>query len=134
MRLKNFTLQPFVEHTNVAGFYNNVSALRGLQHSARMKFISLINHYCRPVRIFNIAMLLSLKSLGLVKRDLMTTIRQRFNNAAIVASSAVPIRRDETGTKERNLEPFNCRHERISLEIILSRSFSCIRSQLNPTF
>ena len=57
----------------------------------RSIFVVRINNHARPVRILNIAVLLSLVRIRLVNSDAVAAIVQRFDQTAVISRRAIPV-------------------------------------------
>ncbi len=61
-----------------------------------------INDDPGPVRVRNVAMTLTVVGVGLVERDAVPAGRQSLQDAAVIRGGAVPVRRDEARSEERD--------------------------------
>jgi len=85
-----------IEDADTARLDQEIGVARLFESSADTFFGRWIDNDARPIRIGNVAMLLPVECIGLVKGDAMSVGGERLQYAAIVGGGAVPIRRDKT--------------------------------------
>ena len=108
-QLDHRALEQIVKNADAAGLDDHIAAARRFNHRERIALaLSRIDYDLRPIRIGYVSVLLPLVCVGLVKSDLMASFAQRSNDAAIVSSRAVPVRRDKARSEKADVQ--SCFH------------------------
>lgn len=92
---KHLVKQQIVFETDAACLDDNIglgrSAADGLQRADR----AFVDHDLAPVRRIHVAVLLPIIDIGFVEGNVISPLRQRPQQAAIIGGSAIPIGGDE---------------------------------------
>ena len=94
LKIQNCLLQKHVVDAHAAGLDDQVSIARLLHCRDDTRFgFWRINAHLRPVRIGNVAVLLTLVGVGFEERDVVAALMQRADKPTIIRGSSIPIGR-----------------------------------------
>ncbi len=103
LEFEHFALQQRIENPHATRLDDDIGIARPRQGIPQRRFVGRINDDPSPLWRFDITMLLAFKNIRLMKCNLMATLGERANQAPVIGGSAVPPRRQQARTEERNL-------------------------------
>jgi hypothetical protein len=104
MCLDHPPLQLLVEDADAARLDDDIASGRAVDDLPDVPLLFRpIDHYLRPLRIRDIAVLLAVERIGFVERHVVSALRKGTHDAAVVGARPVPVGRDKARTEHRDL-------------------------------
>lgn len=102
-QVQHGTFHERVAHTDPAGLHQQVRLGRRLQ-AGHGPDLAHVHHHLGPIRLVDVPMLLSAVGVRLVEDRAVPERVQGADDAAVVGRGPVPMGRQQTGSKERDVK------------------------------